>query len=78
MTLDELLAMPSHKRPVRLRVEDAARMMEMTPQMLRAGLQATPPRFPFGTGVEMGRWEFYISTERFLAYMRPDKYKGVV
>lgn len=65
MTLEELLAAKS--RPVKISVKDAAAMMEVTPRFLQMGLQQG--RFPFGVGVEMEQWAYYINTERFIRYM---------
>ncbi|MFA5305960.1 MAG: hypothetical protein WC365_00785 [Candidatus Babeliales bacterium] len=64
MTLLEL----EQKRPYTITVQDAAAIMDVTPRFLQLALQQG--RFPFGTGVEMERWAFYINTERFLLYMK--------
>lgn len=63
MTLKEL----EQKRPFTITVQEAAEIMNVTPRFLQMALQQE--RFPFGTGVEMERWAFYINTERFLLYM---------
>jgi hypothetical protein len=64
MTLQEL----AEKHPYTITVQEAAEIMDVTPRFLQLALQQS--RFPFGTGVEMGRWTFYINTERFLLYMK--------
>ena len=64
MTLKEL----DEKRPFTITVQQAAEIMDVTPRFLQLALQQG--RFPFGTGVEMERWAFYINTERFLLYMK--------
>jgi hypothetical protein len=64
MTLKEL----EEKRPFTISVQQAAEIMDITPRFLQLALQQG--RFPFGVGVEMGRWTFYINTERFLLYMK--------
>lgn len=69
MTLDELLA--TRPRPVKLSVKDAAAIMDVTPRFLQMGLQQG--RFPFGVGVEMEQWAYYINTERFIRYMVGDE-----
>lgn len=63
MTLSEL----EHKRPYTITVQEAAEIMCVTPRFLQMALQQG--RFPFGAGVEMERWSYYINTERFLLYM---------
>lgn len=64
MTLKEL----DEKRPFTITVQQAAEIMDVTPRFLQLALQQG--RFPFGTGVEMERWAFYINAERFLLYMK--------
>jgi len=64
MTLREL----EEKKPRTITVQEAAEIMGVTPRFLQLALQQE--RFPFGAGVEMGRWAFYINTERFLLYMK--------
>lgn len=63
MTLKEL----EEKRPSTITVQEAAEIMGVTPRFLQLALQQG--RFPFGVGVEMGRWTFYINTHRFILYM---------
>ena len=63
MTLNEL----KRERPLTITVKDAAEIMGVNPRFLQMALQQQ--RFPFGTGVEMDRWAYYINTERFLLYM---------
>ncbi len=66
MTLQELLQ--SNPRPVKITVQTAAAIMGVTPRFLQVGLQQK--RFPFGVGVEMEQWAYYINTERFIKYMK--------
>ena len=66
MTLDELIS--ANPRPVKISVQDASAIMGVTPRFLQMGLQQG--RFPFGVGVEMSAWAYYINTERFLAYVQ--------
>jgi len=63
MTLAEL----EKKRPMTITVQEAADIMDVNPRFLQLALQQG--KFPFGVGVEMGRWAYYINTERFLCYM---------
>ncbi|HBY03349.1 MAG: hypothetical protein XD78_2155 [Desulfotomaculum sp. 46_296] len=65
MTLQELINMKP--RPMRVKVTDAAAIMEVNPRFLQMGLQQG--KFPFGCGVEMKEWSYYINTERFIRYM---------
>lgn len=65
MTLQELLN--TNPRPAKLSVKDASEIMGVTPRFLQMALQQG--RFPFGTGVEMEQWAYYINTERFVKYM---------
>lgn len=65
MTLQDL--MESKPRPAKISIRDAAAIMGVTPRFLQMGLQQE--RFPFGTGVEMEQWAYYINTERFIMYM---------
>jgi len=55
------------ERPLTITVKDAAEIMGVNPRFLQMALQQG--RFPFGVGVEMGRWTFYINTHRFILYM---------
>lgn len=64
MTLEEL----EKERPERITVDQAARIMGVTPQFLRIALQHN--KFPFGTAVKFKRWSYYINTERFIKYMK--------
>lgn len=66
MTLQELVETKS--RPMKLTVRDAASIMDVNPRFLQMGLQQG--RFPFGVGVEMDQWCYYINTERFIKYMQ--------
>ena len=63
MTLQDLI----EKKPAKIKVAEAAAIMDVTPLFLRYGLQQG--RFPFGAAVEMGEWAYYINTERFIRYM---------
>ena len=53
----------------KISVEEAARIMGVTPKFLRMGLRLG--RFPFGTAIQTpgGRWSYYINAERFRLYM---------
>lgn len=64
MTLAEL----EQKKPATITINEAAEIMQVTPRFLQLALQQG--RFPFGTGVEMGRWAYYINTDRFILYMQ--------
>ena len=64
MTLSEI----EISQPVKLTVQEAATIMKVTPRFLQVALQQQ--RFDFGVGVEMGNWEYYINTERFIKYMK--------
>ena len=48
-------------------VPEAAAIMGVTPQFLRAAL--IQERFPFGVAVQMKQNEFYINKKRFMLYM---------
>jgi hypothetical protein len=53
----------------KLTVTEAAKIMGITPQVLRLGLRRE--KFPFGVGVLVDkRWSYYINAERFRKYMR--------
>lgn len=65
MTLQKLLQ--TNPRPPKISVQDAAQIMDVTPRFLQIALQQG--KFPFGTGVKMDRWAYYINTERFIKYM---------
>ena len=64
MTLQEM----EQKRPFTITVQEASTIMDVTPRFLQLALQQG--KFPFGAGVEMERWAYYINTERFLLYMK--------
>lgn len=52
----------------KLTVQEAARIMGVTPRFLHLGLQHN--RFPFGAAVKMDkRWSYYINAKRFYRYM---------
>lgn len=56
-------------------VQEAAAIMGVSPQFLRAAL--LQDKFPFGVGVKMIQNEFYINVERFILYMEgADLYGG--
>lgn len=63
MTLDEL----KEKRPPKISVQTAAKIMGINARFLQMALQQG--RFPFGTAVKMKQWAYYINTERFITYM---------
>lgn len=65
MTLQELIEIKP--RPIKISIKEASEIMGVTPRFLQMALQQG--RFPFGTGVEMEQWAYYISTERFIKYM---------
>ena len=65
MTLQELI--DARPRPLKVKIIDAAAIMGVTPRFLQMGLQQG--KFPFGVGVEMEQWAYYINTERFIKYM---------
>lgn len=52
----------------KIKVPEAARILGVTPQFLRMGLQQG--RFPeFGTAVKMKRWAYFIHAGRFYGYV---------
>ena len=55
--------------PKRLSVEEAAKVMGVTPMFLRMGLRQD--KFSFGEAVEMRKqWAYYINPAQFAEYMR--------
>ena len=64
MTLEEL----ERARPPRVSVPEAAKIMGVSPQFRRLGLQQG--KYPFGEAVKMKHWRYNINTERFICYMR--------
>ncbi len=73
MTLYEM----AKQRPAKISVEQAAEIMNVTPQFIRMGLRHG--KLPFGVGIKMDkRWSYYINTERFLAYMTARDMEGAV
>jgi hypothetical protein len=59
----------------KLTIQQAARIMGVTPRFLQMGLQYQ--RFPFGAAVYMHkRWSYYINAERFRAYMEAQDMKS--
>lgn len=65
MTLNELVDMKP--RPTKLSIRQAAEIMGVTPRFLQMALQQG--RLPFGIGVEMSAWSYYVNTERFVRWM---------
>lgn len=61
MTLQEI------KDKGNVTVPEAATIMRVSPQFLRAAL--IQEKFPFGVAVKMVQNEFYINAERFVLYM---------
>jgi len=53
--------------PISLTVSDAAKIMGKSDMFIRCGLRATPPRFAFGSAVQMpgGEWSYFIATVLF-------------
>lgn len=50
-----------------LKVEEAARLMNKSPQFIRIGLQRN--LLPFGTAIKKnGKYNYYISREKFEEY----------
>ena len=68
-----MTAPPTNQHRPALAVKDVARVLGVTPQFLRLGLQQG--RFPFGTAVKFRRWAYYINSDRFYAYV--EEYKPV-
>lgn len=58
---------PMIPKSEKITVVEAAAIMDVDPQFLRAALQQG--RFPFGTAVKMKRWVYYINTKRFYDYL---------
>lgn len=67
MTLKEQLEKNKTSNRLTISVPEAATIMGVTPQFLRAALMQN--KFPFGAGVEMKQNEFYINATRFVLYM---------
>ena len=55
------------KMPEKITVQVAAEIMGVTPRFLQMALQQN--KFPFGIGVKIGKWSYYINTKRFIIYM---------
>lgn len=53
---------------IKMSVEEAARLLEVTPQYIRIGLRKN--RFPFGSAVQMSenRWRYHIVKSKVLEY----------
>jgi hypothetical protein len=54
----------------KLTIQEASAIMGVTPRFLQMALQQD--KFPFGVGVKMEKWSFYINAKRFYEYMRMD------
>lgn len=67
MLLKEQLEKIKSNNSLTVSVPEAASIMGVTPQFLRAALIQN--KFPFGVGVEMKQNEFYINAARFVLYM---------
>lgn len=69
MTLAEL----KQKRPVTITVQQAAKILGVTPRYIQAVLQqdttAERPLYPFGTAVKFTRWSYRIYTDRLIAWL---------
>lgn len=65
--MNPLLQKVIKEKPQKLTVQEAAAIMGVTPRFLQMALQQN--KFPFGVGVKMGKWSYYINTDRFIAYM---------
>lgn len=52
----------------KMTIQDASVIMGVTPRFLQMALQQD--KFPFGIGVKMEKWSYYINTKRFYEYMR--------
>ena len=64
MTLDQI----KRTKPPTVTIQDAAKIMGVTPLFLQYSLQQD--RFPFGTATKMEkRWRYYIHAGRFIQYM---------
>ena len=64
ITLEQL----EQTKPPTITIQEAAAIMKVTPRFLQMALQQE--KFPFGVGVKMGKWSYYINTLRFLKYMK--------
>jgi hypothetical protein len=71
MTFEQLI----QEKPQTITIQEAAAIMGVTPRFLQLALQQN--KFPFGIGVEMERWAYYINTERFIHYMKATDLKNV-
>lgn len=55
-----------------MKVTDAAKIMGVSPQFVRIGLQTQ--RLPFGSAVKMSsKWTYHISEKAFQDYMKEKK-----
>jgi hypothetical protein len=66
MTLQKI----EKEMPQKITVQEAAAIMGVTPRFLQMALQQN--KFPFGVGVKMGKWSYYINTKRFIGYMKSE------
>jgi len=53
---------------VKMKVQEAAKLMGVSPLFLQLSLREN--KFPFGTAVKFKRWSYYINAERFRQYMQ--------
>lgn len=75
MALEEHLKTIKENMSQKLTVQEAAEIMGVTPQFLRAALQQE--KFPFGVAVEMKQNEFYINAYRFILYMEGEDMRSI-
>ncbi len=52
----------------KITVQEAAKIMGVTPRFLQMGLQYN--KFPFGVAVKMKRYSYYINRRQFEDYMK--------
>lgn len=57
-----------HEALSKITVQEASELMRVTPRFLQLALQQN--KFPFGIGVKMGKWAYYINARRFYEYMK--------
>lgn len=63
------MELTAQEKPIgKITIQQAAKIMGVTPRFLHLGLQND--KFPFGTAVKMNkRWSYYINAERFEKWM---------
>ena len=66
-----MTAPPANQYKPALAVKDVARVLGVTPQFLRLGLQQG--RFPFGAAVKFKRWAYYINSAQLHDYINKRK-----